>query len=139
MGYSGQQFRMPMIDTGFRDDRNTQLLPPTALLSPSTNLNYHENGLSKRGGTAIAIASGAGTSAPFVPAPGQGIFQFRKPAQNVLLFAANGIVYQTNYGSPIKTGLSATNPVCFIQTSKYVGWADGLNSPLKFLCLGISR
>ena len=121
MGYAGQQYRMPIMDTGFRDDRNTQLLPPTALLTPSANLNYHENGLSKRGGTAIQV-TGLGNF-------GQGMFQFYTPTVQRLVFAANGIVYQTNYGNVIHSGMSTTNPVSFVQTSKYVFWADGQTNP----------
>ena len=121
MGYAGQQFRMPLIDTGFRDDRNVELLPPTALLVPSANLNYHENGLSKRGGTEIAIAG--------IGAAGQGIFQFYTPVLEKLLFAAGGTVYQTNYSGPLKTGMSTNNPINFVQTSKYVFFADGQSNP----------
>lgn len=121
MGYQGQQFRMPLTDTGFRDDRNVELLPPTALLLPSANLNYHENGLSKRGGTEITIA-GLGQA-------GQGIFQFYTPSFEKLMFASGGIVYQTNYGGPLKTGLSTNNPISFCQTSKLVFFADGQSNP----------
>jgi hypothetical protein len=121
MGYSGQIFRMPLIDTGFRDDRNVELLPPTALLTPSANLNYHENGLSKRGGTTIKVA-GAGFS-------GQGIFQFYTPSVQRLVFAANGNVYNTNYSTVIHSGMSTQNFVSFCQTSKYAFWADGQTNP----------
>lgn len=112
---------MPLTDTGFRDDRNTQLLPPTALLQPSANLNYHENGLSKRGGTAIQV-TGKGFA-------GQGIFQFYTPTIQRLLICSNGTMYQTNYGNILQTGLSANNPISFVQTSKYVFWADGQTNP----------
>jgi hypothetical protein len=121
MGYAGTQFRMPLTDTGFRDDRNTQLLPPTALLQPSANLNYHENGLSKRGGTAIQV-HGMGQA-------GQGIFQFYTPTIQRLLFAAGGKVYQTSYANVLASGLSTSNPISFIQTSKYVFFCDGQNTP----------
>lgn len=121
MGYGGNQFRMPLTDTGFRDDRNTQLLPPTALLVPSCNVNYHENGLSKRGGTAIVI-EGLGQS-------GQGGFQFYTPTVQRQVFVANGIAYQTNYSNVLKTGLSASNFVNFCQTSQYVFFCDGQSNP----------
>lgn len=121
MGYSGTQFRMPLIDTGFRDDRNTQLLPPTALLTPSCNLNYHENGLSKRGGTAIVV--------PGNGFPGQGGFQFYTPAHQVNLFVSNGVLYQNNYSNILRSGMSTNNPFSFVQTSKYVFWADGQSNP----------
>ncbi len=121
MGYSGTQFRMPLTDTGFRDDRNTQLLPPTALLTPSANVNYHENGLSKRGGTVIQVV-GMGKL-------GQGMFQFLTPTIQKLVFVANGILYNTNYLNVLFSGFSTTNPVNFCQTSKYVFVADGQANP----------
>src|SRR5581483_11664418 len=117
MGYAGTQFRMPLVDTGFRDDRNNQLLPATALLVPSCNLNYHENGLSKRGGTSIAVIGQSNI--------GQGIFQFLTPTVQRVVFAANGTLYHTNYTNTLKTGLSSSNPVNLCQTSKYVFCADG--------------
>lgn len=123
MGYSGEQFRMPLNDTGFRDDRNTQLLPPTALLPPSANLNYHENGLSKRGGTAIQVP-GQGNI-------GQGIFQFFIPGQATnTLFAANGVLYANNYSTVLQSGMSTSNPFSFVQTSSYVFVADGASNPI---------
>lgn len=121
MGYQGTQFRMPLIDTGMRDDRNTELLPPTALLPPSCNLNYHENGLSKRGGTAIQVA-GDGHQ-------GQGIFQFLTPTIQKLVFVSNGVLYNTNYSTVLFSGFSKTNAVNFCQSSKYVFAADGQANP----------
>lgn len=112
---------MPLIDTGLRDDRNIELLPPTALLIPSKNMNYHEGGLSKRGGSSVNLP-GLGNS-------GQGIFQFQRPAQRTLIFAAGGKVYQTNYSNVLKSGMSTQNFVSFVQTSKYVFWADGQTNP----------
>ena len=121
MGYSGTQFRMPLMDTGFRDDRNTQLLPPTALLVPSCNVNYHENGLSKRGGTAIQVIGGGHA--------GQGMFQFFTPTIQKLVFVSNGVLYNTNYSNVLFSGFSKTNPVNFCQTSKYVFATDGQANP----------
>lgn len=121
MGYAGDTFRMPLIDTGFRDDRNVELLPPTALIVPSKNMNYHEGGLSKRGGSEITI-TGLGNS-------GQGMFQFQTPSQRTLLFVSGGVVYQTNYGNILESGLSAQNFVSFAQTANKVFWADGQTAP----------
>lgn len=121
MGYSGQTYRMPLIDTGFRDDRNLELLPPTALVIPSKNVNYHEGGLGKRGGTDITI-EGLGNS-------GQGVFHFQTPTQKLLVFVANGNLYQTAYANVLHTGMSTQNFVSFCQTSLYVFCADGQTNP----------
>jgi hypothetical protein len=112
---------MPLIDTGFRDDRNQELLPPTALVIPSKNINYHEGGLGKRGGTVLSI-DGLGDS-------GQGIFHFQTPTQNILVFAANGNLYQTAYANVLHSGMSAQNFVSFCQTARYVFCADGQTNP----------
>lgn len=128
MGYAGIQFRMPLTDTGFRDDRNTQLLPPTALLQPSANLNYHENGLSKRGGTVIQIDNPGGA----IPISfGQGLFQFYTPSLQRTVFASSGSVYNGSYSNKISNDviMSTQNYVSFVQTSKYVFWADGQSNP----------
>jgi len=112
---------MPLNDTGFRDDRNTQLLPPTALLVPSANVNYHEGGLSKRGGTAIKTA-GLGQV-------GQGIKQFYTPTAQKTLFCANGVMYHDSYSNILASGLSTNNAISFVQTSKYILFADGQSNP----------
>lgn len=124
MGYAGQIYRMPLIDTGFRDDRNTELLPATALLTPSCNMNYHENGLSKRGGTEIMVPVGPGGITP-----GQGLFQFYTPTIQRLLFAVDGFIWAGNYSTPIFSGGSVSNPVSFVQTANKVFWADGQSNP----------
>lgn len=121
MGYAGQVYRMPLVDTGFRDDRNVELLPPTSLVIPSKNFNYHEGGLSKRGGTAISIA-GLGNS-------GQGMFQFLTPSKKILLFASSGKMYQTSYSNVLQSGMSTQNFVSFAQTANKVFWADGQTTP----------
>jgi hypothetical protein len=121
MGYSGETFRMPLTDTGFRDDRNVELLPATALLSPSANLNYHENGLSKRGGTVISVV-GNGHS-------GQGAFRFFTPSVNKQMFASNGVMYQTDYSTVLHSGMSTSNFISFVQTSNKVFFADGQTVP----------
>jgi hypothetical protein len=124
MGYSGEQFRMPLTDTGMRDDRNTQLLPPASLLPPSCNLNFHENGLSKRGGTLIFVVNNVSPGTL-----GQGIFQFRTPTLNHIVFVQHGTAWFDSYQTSIHTGMSLTNPVSFVQTSKYVFFADGSTNP----------
>lgn len=121
MGYAGDTYRIPLIDTGLRDDRNQELLPATALIIPSKNMNYHENGLSKRGGSEITIA-GNGHS-------GQGMFQFQTPTQRTLMLANNGNVYQTNYSNSLTSGLSTQNFVSFVQTANKAFFADGQTAP----------
>ncbi len=133
MGYSGQILRSPFLQTGLRDDRSQELLPVTSLVLPSKNLNFHENGLSKRGGNALYLVN-AITGSPKI----QGGFQFRLSSGAYFhLFAANGKVYHTNESHPLKAGHSTSNPIGFTQigaqsdqtVSQYVFWADGQIAP----------
>ena len=131
MAYGGQVLRSPFLQTGLRDDRSQELLPVTSLVLPSKNLNFHENGLSKRGGNALF------DSAPVVSKV-QGGFQFRLNSGAYFdLFATNGKVYQSNFSNVLKAGLSVSNPVSFMQIgaqsgqtiTQYVMWADGQTKP----------
>ncbi len=127
MAYSGKTLRSPFLQTGLRDDRSQELLPVTSLVLPSKNLNFHENGLSKRGGNAKY------SGGPF-PAKIQSGFQFRLSNGSYFhLFASNGKVYHTNASNVLKAGHSTSNPISFMQIgaqsgqtiTQYVFWADG--------------
>ena len=129
MAYSGQTLRSPFLQTGLRDDRSQELLPVTSLVLPSKNLNFHENGLSKRGGNSLYLGTPI-TSLPKI----QGGFQFRLSNGSYFhLFAANGSMYQTSESNVLKTGHSTSNPISFMQIgaqsgqaiTQYVMWADG--------------
>ena len=129
MAYNGQTLRSPFLQTGLRDDRSQELLPVTSLVLPSKNVNFHENGLSKRGGNALYLNS-ALSGTPKI----QGGFQFRlNNGAYFNLFAANGKIYQSNESNVLKTGHSTSNPISFAQIgaqsgqtiTQYVFWADG--------------
>lgn len=129
MAYRGKTLRSPFIQTGLRDDRSQELLPVTSLVLGSKNLNYHENGLSKRGSTDLYLS----TPIPGVPRI-QGGFDFRLYNGAIFrLFAAGGTVYQGSGLSVVRTGLSTTNPVSFTQ----IGIASGQNTLQNvFFCDG---
>ena len=129
MAYTGQTLRSPFLQTGLRDDRSQELLPVTSLVLPSKNLNFHENGLTKRGGNALYLTNPL-TGTPRI----QGGFQFRlSNGAYFHLFAANGKIYQSNESNVLKTGHSTSNPISFMQIgaqsgqtiTQYVFWADG--------------
>lgn len=133
MTYRGQVLRSPFIETGLRDDRSQELLPVTSLVINSKNLNYHENGLSKRGGNTRYL------DAPLSGTPKiQGGFEFRLYNGSAYkLFAANGKVYNGNASNILKTGHSTSNFISFAQigvlsgqtTAQKVFWADGQIAP----------
>ncbi len=131
MSYRGTLLRSPFLETGLRDDRSQELLPVTSLVLPSKNVNYWENGLSKRGGSSIYLTIGG---AP----PIQGGYHFRlNDSPAFVLFAANGTVYHTDASHILKSGHSATNPICFAQIGSQSGqtigqkvfWCDGQIAP----------
>lgn len=132
MAYSGQTLRSPFLQTGLRDDRSQELLPVTSLVLPSKNINFHENGLSKRGGTSHFLNS------PLSGGKVQGGFDFRLyNGSSFKLFAAGGKIYNGNGSNILKTGHSQTNPISFAQigvlsgqnTLQRVFWADGQIAP----------
>jgi hypothetical protein len=84
-------------------------------------MNYHENGLSKRGGSEISIAGNTH--------PGQGGFQFFTPTINRQIFVSNGVAYQTSYSNVIHSGMSTQNAISFVQTSNKVFFTDGQTNP----------
>lgn len=133
MAYRGQMLRSPFLQTGLRDDRSQELLPVTSLVLGSKNLNFHENGLSWRGGTKHFLSSPI-TGTPRI----QGGFDFRLYSGAVFrMYAAGGTVYQGSGQSVIKTGHSTTNPISFAQIGVAAGqtilekvfWCDGQTAP----------
>jgi len=51
MAYKGQTYQILGSEIGFQHSFNLDSMPPTAAVMPSTNINLHRGGVSKRGGT----------------------------------------------------------------------------------------
>lgn len=126
MSYRGQTARMPLDLAGFQFSRNTDLLIPTAIVEPTSNVNFHEGGLGKRGGTA-QVLDAAITGTP----QGRGLYQFVKEnGQEFLMFAtSSGKVYANTELGILKTGMSTSNYFHFATFDDEVYICDGATVP----------
>jgi hypothetical protein len=126
MGYRGITARIPFDKAGFQPGRDTEFLLPFALVEPTCNVNFHEGGISKRGGTQPFLTA-AITGTPAI----RGLFQFRKQnGTDFLLFAdANGKVYYDGVSNILKSGLSTSNYFSFSVFDDEVFICDGANIP----------
>lgn len=125
MGYSGNAYAIPYDRTGINDNPNIDLIPPSSIIHPSRNINIHENGVGKRGGTAKVN----GTVISGTPRI-MGIKNFRlRSGTSFVMFAGDdGSVYK-NTTTTIKTGLSTSNKFSFIVFDNQLYFADGANVP----------
>lgn len=126
MSYRGQTIRIPLDQAGFSFSRDTEQAIPVALVEPTRNVNYHEKGIGKRGGTAWQLGA-ALSGNPAI----RGLFDFRLKNGNrfVLFSAADGKLYHTNASNVLKTGLSATNYVSMATFDNKVFITDGASQP----------
>lgn len=109
MGYAGQTFLIPFSKGGLFHDPNTDNIPPEMMVDGSRNIDLHENGRGKRGGTAHV------NSTVF---PGQprvmGLFDFvlQNGNQFDVVATADGNIYR-NETTTIKTGQSVNRQTNF--------------------------
>lgn len=126
MGYAGQPYRFPFDLAGFQYNRNTDLLGETALVDGTKNVNFHEGGIGKRGGTSLYLAS-ALSGNPAI----RGLYDFRKQNGNSYrMFAdAGGKVYHTAEANLLKSNMSLSNKFNFSVFDDEVYIADGATTP----------
>jgi hypothetical protein len=126
MGYVGATAQFVLEQAGFTFKRDDKLTFPTALVDGSRNINFHEGGVGKRGGTSHTIDSVIGTN----PA-GRGLYQFRlRNGNSFIVFAtSDGKVYHTNYSNEIATGMSTSNYFHFSTFNNECYIADGATVP----------
>lgn len=126
MSYAGQILRIPFSASGFDYNRNTDLLPVTALINPSSNINLHEGGLGKRGGTSLVLA-GAITGTPRL----YGLYHYIKRSGTTFLMfaAADGKLYRDAEANVLKTGMATSNYYSFALFDDNLFVADGSTRP----------
>lgn len=115
-----------MEEAGFTFKRDDKLTFPTALVEGAKNINFHEGGVGKRGGTDIVVEAGVS------PAPiGRGIYNFRnRTGGSFIVFAtSDGIVYSTDYSTVIASGMSTSNYFNFSSFNNECYIADGASTP----------
>lgn len=126
MGYQGNLVRIPLNLSGIQAGRNPDLFDVAALLEASKNVNYHENGIGKRGGTANVLSS-AISGNPAI----RGLYQYRKRSgTSFTMFSdATGKLYWNSASNVLKTGMSTTNYFSFALADDNVFIADGTTTP----------
>lgn len=113
MGYTGQVYRLPFDRGGLNHNPNADQIQPEMMIHPSRNINLHEGGRGKRGGTSVVY------SAPFSGSPRVvGIYNFRLTNGIEFLIAAtgDGNIYKDGT-TTIKTGLGP-NKITSFETYK---------------------
>ena len=88
-----QTYQIPCNRGGFDHNKNIDLIPPEAMVSPSRNLNLHEGGRGKRGGTA-QVNDPAVSSTPEIT----GLFDYiLRDGSQFLLMATDDGNYWSDY------------------------------------------
>ena len=126
MGYVGNIYQFPFNSAGFQFNRNTDLLTETALVDGTKNINLHEGGISKRGGSTKFLTS-AMAGAPAIT----GLYDYRKQNGNSYRMWATeeGKVYHTLEVNLLKSGMSLSNRFHFSTFSDEVYISDGASIP----------
>lgn len=124
MGYVGNTAEFILEEAGFTYKRDDKLTFPTALVDGSQNINFHEGGVGKRGGTEKVLDTVTVTA-------GRGIYDFRLQNGNryKVFSTAQGIVYHTNYSNTIATGMSTSNYFNFSTFNNELYICDGGSNP----------
>lgn len=132
MGIKVSLLHVPMTESGFNHSRNFELIPDTALIDPSRNMNLHNLGDEKRGGTSIIQAQSVNQRV-------MGGYDFRRSSgnQNMLYAKNNGAVYADNDSSPIATGMAISNFFHFSQYYNTAYIADGSSTPKAWTGAGL--
>lgn len=124
MGYKGQAFQIPCNRGGFNNNQNTDLIPPEMFVSPSRNINLHEGGRHKRGGTA-KVNGTAVSGAPRI----MGGIDFKLASTSYQVFLANDGKLYSSPTTTLKTGLSTANFPSFAIFNNELYEADGAHRP----------
>ena len=125
MAYRGQTFSIPFARGGVNYSKNYEDVPPEAMVDPSKNVNLHEGGRAKRGGTAHVNGT-AVTSVNDI----LGGYQFRLLSGTAftVFLGDNGSLYK-NFTDTINTSMSTANRPCFETMDNELFVTDGQTSP----------
>ena len=125
MGYTGETFTIDCSKGGLTGNKNIDTIDPNDMLSPSRNINLHENGRGKRGGTAHVLdAAISGT--PQI----MGLYDFTLVGgtQFIVMGTNGGDVYKDK-DTTIDTGMSTTNFYTFETFEDELFICDGGTKP----------
>ncbi len=111
MAYRGEVFVMDLNAGGYNYDKNVDRIPATAMVGESINVNTHQGGRAKRGGTDNVNSTVIGGT-PRV----WGVYQYRQKDGTVEILTAGAdgeILTDYDDSTPLKTGLTIDQPVHF--------------------------
>ncbi len=109
--YQGQTFVIDCSQGGFSNDLNKDRIPPHSMVTDTRNINIHEGGRAKRGGTDNVNSTVIGGTPRIY-----GIYQYRQKdgSVEILTADANGeLLSDYDDSSPLKTGLTIDQSVHF--------------------------
>lgn len=119
MGYSGQVYNISCADIGFNASPNFDSVPPNSMISPSKNVELHEGGIGKRGGSAH-VNSTVISGTPDIT----GLYDFRliSGTQIIMGGTGGGKILSAITGTPteLKTGLASDSFYNFITYNNKV-------------------
>lgn len=124
MGYSGKTYRVPCDRGGLNYNQNIDLVPPEMFVTPSRNINLHQGGRGKRGGTS-KVNSSAIAGTPRI----LGGFDFQLPGTSYQVFLGNNGSLYKDTSATIKTGMSGTNKPSFDVFGSELYVCDGDTTP----------
>src|SRR3990172_1675028 len=125
MSYPGETYRIPCNRGGYFASPNLDNIPPEAMVGPTRNLNLHNEGREKRGGTA-KVNSTAITGSPRI----MGLHDFRLENGTGFLVVAtsDGKIYK-DFTTTIKTGLGTSKVSGFEVFNNEIYFFNGFNRP----------
>lgn len=123
--YQGETKGIDCSKGGFCHDPNIDAIPPSMMIEPSRNINIHENGWGKRGGTS-KVNGTAITGSPKI----QGIYDFtlQSGVQFIMLATNNGKLYK-NATTTIKEGLTANAIPHMMSYDNELYFCNGVDTP----------
>ncbi len=122
--YKGLTYQVPCSEAGFNHSPNLDQIPPTALVDPSRNINLHENGIRKRGGTSH-VNSSAISGTPQV----MGIHDYQLSASQFLVMGTTDGKLWKNFTETIKEGLGTGKIVRMLTFGGLCFFYNGYNIP----------
>lgn len=126
--YRGQSYIINCGQGGLNHNYNIDAVPPTSFVTPSRNINLHEGGRRKRGGTA-KVNTTAISGAPSVV----GLHDFKLSSQaEFLVMATNDGKLWKNYTTTISTGMTADKYVSFMSADDTLFVSNGEDVPLTW-------
>uniref|UniRef100_A0A6M3L5R2 Uncharacterized protein n=1 Tax=viral metagenome TaxID=1070528 RepID=A0A6M3L5R2_9ZZZZ len=136
MSYIGKTFSIPCNRGGLTANPNIDMIEPTDMIYPTRNINLHENGRKKRGGTTSLLATGYGTVVTGTPAiTGMYDFMLIGGTRTLVVAADDGSVY-SGFATTIHTGASTTTFFDFETFEDELYIVDGNTVPVKWTGTG---